>query len=163
MRAKRVKSGNVCDMGGFSPIDIPNRSGIKGGKINTVRRETAASLLYCGHKCDPLFCDVWHSHQVSGWCSWGESSISLTSMGLSGGGCPFMLLPLESHCVPLPQGLHVPRWFVFPPKQMLPVGRNMSFVLYAGDDITSRGLDCILANGYIAAECCVHTFFTSVC
>lgn len=107
VRAKRVKSGNVCDVGGFSPIDIPNRSGIKGGKINRVRRETAVSLLYCGHECDPPFCDAWHSHQVSGCCSWGESSISLTSMGLSGGGCPFKAAALrESLCAPATGASH---------------------------------------------------------
>ena len=31
-RAERGKSGNVCDVAGFSPTDIPDRSGVKQGK-----------------------------------------------------------------------------------------------------------------------------------
>lgn len=82
VRAIRGKSGNVRDVDGFSPTDIPNRSGVKEGKPNTVRREVAACLLYCGHEGNPPFCSVWRCHQASGCCRWGDSSISLTFMGL---------------------------------------------------------------------------------
>lgn len=73
----------------------PKQVRSKGRKANTVRREVAACLLYCGHEHDPPFCSVWHCHRVSGCCRWGNSSISLTFMGLSGGGCPFRLLLLR--------------------------------------------------------------------
>lgn len=43
-----------------APVPLTSQTGqeLKEGNPTKARREIAASLPYCGHKCDPLFCRI---------------------------------------------------------------------------------------------------------